>query len=365
MKTKLASKSTIMVQNTNQPYIDLMDHAGETALMKAAALGRLSTCKLLVQFGASIPMENSEGKTATLLAKMGANFDVASYLLQNNNNISVIEKENELALLSQRCFRKLYVVKRHIFLGFVRLMDFEAAEKQGYVILYPGMGKILFISHRWLGGLLSPAHPDNPENIKNNAIKNAVTEHSDFADVEYIWIDFTCVPQHNNVEQQLAINSLPYIVKQCSYFVVLTGKSDVLDIQGKDEASLEVYTSRGWCRLECISARLAQNLKCWVCNINTGTVTVLDTLGSVEDLNPFQGNFFEMEDRRKIAPMVFALCFDLESSKIKVDAYEHLRLDAQQRAHDDQNSGCADFPVAEMTRLDLVREHIKIARSFV
>jgi len=368
MKTQLASKTAIIVQNNNQPYIDLMDHTGETALMKAASLGRLSTCRILIQFGATVSFTNPQGKTAFLLAKMGANFEVACDLVQKDDTFSEARKDTEIRQLSQGCFRELWVCKKASFLLMVRLIDFEEAKEKGYIIVYPGNGKILFCSHRWLGSLQTPAHPDNYDNIKQNAIMKAVETHPDFSDVEFIWIDFTCVPQHNDLEQQLAINSLPFIVKQCSHFLVLSGESKVQNKQGKDEASLEVYKSRGWCRLECISAHLAQDLKRWVCNINTGVIDELDKLGGVSDLadlNPFEGNFFEMEDRRKIAPMVFNLVHHLNASEIKADAFKHLRLDAQQRLHEAPDSGCSEFSVAEMTKLDLVREHIKISRSFV
>ena len=245
-------------------------------------------------------------------------------------------------------------------------MKFEEAFKQGYIFVYPGNGIILFCSHRWLAGQEKPAHPDTQGNIKYTAVKNAIEQDPAFIDVEYVWVDFTCVPQESPVLQQLAINSLPYIIQQCAHFMVLTGESGVVNTHiGEDEASIEVYRSRGWCRLECISASVAKHLQCWKCNISTGKVEKFDELTSVEQFNPFLGNFCDMEDRRKIAATVFSLCDRPEYSEIKELAFKHLRLDAQQRFQAEPKFGCSGFELSEMTHLALLREHCKAARSFM
>ena len=126
-----------------------------------------------------------------------------------------------------------------------------------------------------------------------SSMQKAVNDHSDFQDVEFIWIDFTCVPQHNPSHQQLAINSLPQIVAQSNHFMILSGESQVLDKQNRDEASMDVYRSRGWCRLEYIAAFMTHKLQRWICNIPTGNVDKYDDVNTGEDLNPFLGNFQE------------------------------------------------------------------------
>jgi len=340
--------------------IDSQCKNGRTPLMEAAHKGRLSSCELLVKLGASVLLQNTKGQTALVLAKMAASFDVACFLVQSDNSLSDEEKKKETDVLSKGCFCVVYVCNKEKFSGITRLMDFETAKDMGYVVPYPGQGNILFCSHRWLDGQGSPPHPDNTDNIKLNAIKTVVKHDCDLLDVEYIWIDFMCVPQHSPDGQLLAINSLPYIVQKCSHFMVLHGKSGVLDKQGKDEASLQVYRSRGWCRLECLSAFVSPETLCWSLAINTPyTKKALDHLDS--DLNPFQGRFFDRDDRRKIASAVFSMHQHLEHQVgIKEDAFRHLCMDAQKR-HTDE---CPAIPVHEMTYAELFYENNDIEYAF-
>jgi len=342
--------------------IDSQCKNGRTPLMEAAHKGRLSACELFVKLGASVLLKNTKGQTALVLAKMAASFDVACFLVQSDNNLSDEDKKNETDILSKGCFCVIYVCKKDVFVSITRLMDFETAIQKGYIIPYPGQGNILFCSHRWLDGQGTSPHPDNKDNIKLNAVKTVLKDDCDLLDVEFIWIDFMCVPQHNPDDQLLAINSLPYIVQKCSHFMVLQGTSGVLDKQGKDEASLEVYRSRGWCRLECLSASVSPEMQRWILSINTPyTKNILEHLGS--DLNPFQGRFFDRNDRRKIAPAVFSMhmgqCLE-DRVGIKADAFRHLSLDAQRRHTDD----CPSIPVHEITLFELYLENEGIEVSF-
>jgi len=328
--------------------------------MEAAHKGRLSTCELLVKLGASVLLKNNKGQTALFLAKMAASFDVACFLLQSDNSLSDEDKKKETDVLSKGCFCVIYVCKKDVFVSITRLMDFEMAKQMGYIIPYPGQGNILFCSHRWLDGQGTPPHPDNVDNIKLNALKTVLKDDCDLLDVQFVWIDFMCVPQHSPEDQVLAINSLPYIVQKCIHFMVLQGTSGILDKQGKDEASLQVYHSRGWCRLECLSAFVSPESKCWILSINTPhTKKTLDDLSS--DLNPFQGRFFDRNDRQKIAPAVFSMRQHLEHQVgIKADAFRHLCLDAQKRHADE----CPSIPVHEMTWTELFYENYEIESAF-
>jgi len=85
--------------------------------------------------------------------------------------------------------------------------------------------------------------------------------------------------------------------------------------QGKDEASYLVYNSRGWCRLECLSALApfeeeGRKIRKWRLNMDTKEVEQPDIFeGDLSSFNPFGSGavFFDENDKGKIALMVYNL----------------------------------------------------------
>jgi len=318
--------------------IDVQDNHGYSALMWVAFFGYWTVCKLLLEHGANRNLTNDEGKTALMLAMKNANGDVASLLASD---------EEEAARLSKGCFRKVYVCTKTAFLKLERFVNYEEGTTgpSPCVVPYSGKGKILYCSHRWFDRRGNPPHPDNKKNIKIQAIQNTVRKHPNFSDVDLIWIDFLCVPQNDLDEMFLSINSLPYIIQQCSHFLVLVGECGVvLNDKGQDEASFEVYRSRAWRRLECLSflaPRQDHQLEstAWKCNINTGAVEHID-LGPVSDFNPFEGVFplNNIVEKHRISLIVFKVCCKFapcpEIAKIKQDAYDNFPSDRLRKRYE-------------------------------
>lgn len=319
---------SILLEKNASP--DLEFTAGGTALMDAAAFGYHSVCELLVNNGAKKGLLEALEK-----AKSNAQAEASSVIA------TALGDQNEAALLSQGCFYPIYVCRKADFLTLNRLIKHEEAVYCGLVVLLSlAIGKILFFSHRWLCGSNKPPHPDDTTNIKLRAMQKALTFQESFEDIEFIWVDYLCVPQENPDAQLLAINSLPYIVRQCNDFVTLIGVSGILDHNGMDEGSWNVYNSRGWCRLECLAASAPRSdgvqIKLWKCNMNVQEVEAL-VFTSSKDFNPFQGTFFDDRDKNKIALMVYKLCerfgesFDEIICHMKEEAIEYFPRDLQEK----------------------------------
>lgn len=316
---------------------DLQDSAGCTALMSAAQYNYLSSCELLVHHRADVNLKNMAGRTALMTAKAFGNAETASFIAYSTDN------SQEADLLSKGCYGTMYVCRKDALFQMEKMLTCEEAVSLGYVLQYPGSGTVLFLSQRWLGSTKSPPHPDNDNNQKLNAIKIALNHHTDFISVVYVWIDYLCIPQcvENCFEQLLAINSLPYVIQQCSHFVVLVGESGLCNSQMEDEGCLNVYLSRGWCRLELLSAialHLSQSdqFVAWECSMNTGEVKILDScLDSFNKCNPFTGDFTNPNDKQRISLAVLKLCDLLEKSyksnpeitKIKELAFHHYPME--------------------------------------
>lgn len=180
---------------------------------------------------------------------------------------------------------------------------------------------IVFISHRWLSG----PHPDDDNNTKLSHLKRIAQLNPQW---EYYWVDFLCVPQQNRTEQIKAINSLPHYVKCCGAMVTLSGN------QG--ESRLEVYKTRGWCRLEQLSSIIPINrvnmdithpflaeTKLFISNKDTDSFEPMPSL-SESELNPLRGVFYDDEDssklpqekdRRRVAECVKVMCEHLMNSQ--------------------------------------------------
>jgi len=249
------------------------------------------------------------------VAKKNALAEVASLLARIDGNI--IEAE----FLKQGRFFPVFVCTREDFLKMGRIKKHEIALQEDIVVQLPEGAVVLFFSQRWLAGQKNleeepfgeGPHPDTAHNFKYAAMCQAILVH--FPHITHVWLDYVCVPQlAENSEQQLfAINSLPYIVRQCSEFVVLKGVSGVKNRANKDEASYEVYNSRGWCRLECLSAAAPSSeqkppINTWICDMNEHTIIRLE-LSNPCDYDPLADNavFFDEKDKKKIAQTVVNL----------------------------------------------------------
>lgn len=236
------------------------------------------------------------------------------------------------------CQFPFYVVPREQILKMERLLPHEDAKAQNllleitcggdYCESYPyklcgfrgpsgdsvERKEMVFISHRWLNPSLNPlhAHPDDKNNSKLNYLKKLADQRPDF---RFYWLDYLSVPQHadNSQDQVKAINSLPCYVKSCANLVMLYGDFD-------NKASLDEYLSRGWCRLEQLSALLP--LRETRGYLGTGEVVLTErwqgsmegdgqlliAQAPIERLNPLQGVFFDPEDKKRISNCLQAMC---------------------------------------------------------
>lgn len=184
---------------------------------------------------------------------------------------------------------------------------------------------LVFVSHRWLRGSSDTPHPDNEENVKLKHLQRVAALKEEW---EFYWIDFVCVPQRNPEQQRLAINSLPSYVKSCSALLTLHG-----DKIKEEEACLEVYRQRGWCRLEVLSAvvplvwcsegggikgdakteLLLSDMHGQECRIESSSTADFERLR--EQINPLQGKFGDEKDKLRIVSCLEAMCLKLQGSE--------------------------------------------------
>ena len=185
--------------------------------------------------------------------------------------------------------------------------------------------QVVFVSHRWLRGSSDPPHPDNEENLKLNHLQRIAAREVEW---EFYWIDFVSAPQRDPEKQRQAINSLPSYVKSCGTLLTLHG-----DKTKEEEAAIEVYRQRGWCRLEVLSALvplvwygcwgrrkgdaetklLSSNMHCQECRIETsGSGDFGELKGHI---NPLQGDFGDSRDKDRILCCLDAMCFKLKASE--------------------------------------------------
>ena len=215
---------------------------------------------------------------------------------------------------------------KHDFKALKRIPAYEVALQGGRIVQLPknvDRKHVLFISHRWL----RDSHPDDPQNTKLHGMQ-ALVENVELTDVDFIRFDYFSIPQApESFEQQLrAINSLPYYVRQCAEFVTLVGVSGIINEKGIDRASIIIYNSRGWCRLERLAAvspaldvhtqRRLPAAKLWVYDMTNGSLN--DSPFAFMDerfINPLEGSFRDGEaEKARISPMVIQLCSYIEKN---------------------------------------------------
>jgi len=333
-----------------------------SALHYAAYSGAGAVVSFLIETSADVNLRNSRGQTAMDIAVSRVFPNIMHILLQSgvaevDHNLLTWAKVHALAevasilssiatntveaeFLKQGRFYPMFVCKKEDFLAMQRLEKHEIALKNGIVVEIPSDAIVLFFSHRWLAGhkgCEGGPHPDTPQNFKFAAMCAILMY---FPRTTHVWVDYVCVPQDNVDNQLLAINSLPYIVRQCSDFVVLQGVSGVTNNENEDEASFKVYNSRGWCRLECLSAAApsseseqGHHINTWMCDMSVHTVFPLE-LSKPSAYDPLANDavFFEQADRGKIAPTVMSLADKFDSStdgilQMKENAVKYLPKD--------------------------------------
>jgi len=210
-----------------------------------------------------------------------------------------------------------YVVPKESLMSLERLIKHENAKEEGLLVCLETKQafstwtnkedgsevtreQILFVSQRWLEGKRDDPHPDDDENTKLIFLQYIITSNPEF---QYIWIDYLCVPQNQKALQQDAINSLPYYVRSSGTMISICGNSG--------EATIEVYTSRGWCRMEQLSSRIAtksqagDSLKTRLLIGNKDDKSLNEMVELKEDqLNPLKGNFFDSHDKDRLLPVI-------------------------------------------------------------
>lgn len=264
-----------------------------------------------------------------------------------------------------------YVAFREAVLGMARLPSHEQALERGEQIkqMHPERTftrwfgdvrreEIAFMSHRWLDP--KGPHPDDELDSKLAHIKEILRANEE---IKYVWMDYLCVPQarENQMKQQAAINSLPHYIKSCGNVFILVGN--------EGESHYSVYSGRGWCRLERITACIDVNgqdpeghmyddcnhrvsTKLFLANKHTNECKLLSTAEVLGHgaFDPMSGEFFDPADRAKIAPCVDLLgeaCQRLDDPQFKqigdalrASAAEH-RDDAIFAQGDEESKLCA------------------------
>jgi len=209
------------------------------------------------------------------------------------------------------CFFPFYACPKEKIVSLRKLLKFEEAESSGLLVDMSSCsvqesGIVLFVSHRWLQN----RHPDKA-NIKLLGLQ-ALLKKKIFQAVTHIWIDYTCVPQDDKISQRHAIDSLAFYVAKSSKFVYLYMSTE-------DRASEIDYKSRGWCRLEVLSAAVAHcSIGYKFCMEKEQLDTVdLSQMCHVEDLNPIEGLFsMPGSEINRISLTVRILCARLLASGV-------------------------------------------------
>lgn len=81
----------------NESHANVADSNGLTALHWAAAYGQLISAQLLIESGAEIDIEGSDGETPLLLAASGGHHDVVRYLLSEGANPNHVDHVNSFS----------------------------------------------------------------------------------------------------------------------------------------------------------------------------------------------------------------------------------------------------------------------------
>lgn len=170
--------------------------------------------------------------------------------------------------------------------------------------LVEGCPFTVFISHQWLGS----SYPDpNKTHFKSIcAALDVLCSHLHIHENELlVWIDFSCIPQKNKVQQALAISSIGVYASCCRYFITIAPDAEHEDLQVP--CNIETYTSRGWCRLENL-ARLCvggtDGMFIYSRDNELKSVVDDDTLPLNEIICVFDGNFSDPADKKKLVPVI-------------------------------------------------------------
>jgi hypothetical protein len=157
----------------------------------------------------------------------------------------------------------------------------------------PDTAYVMYFSQRWLQPNKDPmlANPDNNNQIKYAQIMKmvkviAARDQLPEQDI-YLWIDFSCISQSHETEKMQGIQSIPFYIGQCDYFVSMADTE---------------YWHRAWCRLETIFASkigVAWNV------FKHGTVQEVNWRDAVEylHLDPNLGHMTLDEDKPRIAQL--------------------------------------------------------------
>lgn len=178
-----------------------------------------------------------------------------------------------------------------------RMRPFQELVARGWLVRYAAamLARVIFVTHQWLGW----NHPD-PMNVQLLALQRllrtlmegktdvhphwqaALTgtttniEGSRWAEVlphMLCWLDYCCIPQPgaagggaadhrfsgDNAAQQLgmAVQSIPAYIERTALIIVLAPSATHTDTH--ESCNVSSWRSRGWCRMEYLSAALARN----------------------------------------------------------------------------------------------------------
>jgi len=310
----------------NLKNLDVQDNNGNTALHLMACAGQVDSCSLLVAQGADVNVKNQSGNTALdevirqkekgFVARLGD-----STSLSKNTDISSLD--DIIDILEDAQERGLYgcwVMPKETFMQQTHLLTHEEAKEQNLLVKLTKntpRHEVIFVSHRWY----RKKHPDDTQDTKCKGILRLISNAA-LRPAKYVWLDLHSIPQDPKKEifKHAAIKSLPFYARKCGEFVLLVGHCGVQnDSIGDDEASLAVYESRGWCRLERFAAASPvvdlNGAALPPTNIKKYDIQRDDLANFPFDLieegkiNPLEGEFVDPDtDKKMLAPVIVELC---------------------------------------------------------
>eukprot|EP01040_Poterioochromonas_malhamensis_P016564 gene16564-18835_t len=188
------------------------------------------------------------------------------------------------------------------------LYQLTPSKPGGKMIYLHPESRILFFSHRWEAHLDGSVTADNEDKTKLRKLKTIVKE------TDFVWLDYMCIPQSGNVEQQLkAIQSLPYYIARSHMLYVLT----------TDEENRRQYKSRAFPNLEllCASLPVLSRSSDHVLGSSPLTTTVMAPLAPIFDepgeitgpfLSPHNCNVSNPRDLSMIVLLLHRITFYLQ-----------------------------------------------------
>lgn len=237
--------------------------------------------------------------------------------------IQVIQRQ-----ISQQ-FYQMWVVPLEGVLDMTTLKTHEELQQDGILVPFnPKDGSAIFVSHQWAG----VEHPDPhfeqfkvlQESLKN-VLCGASTFHSNLSMELYmmpsepisakdllarplfIWYDYFSCPQctSSSNDRDLAINSIPAFIEQCSFFVILC--PNIRHIEKEELLNKSTWKKRGWCRLERACWEVSTHDSSRTLQISSATSLSVGATFDWVQAPVGEGEFTVESDRQRISQVLSGL----------------------------------------------------------